>query len=71
MKKVTKFFPLYPAPFYGRGYEKQKRPELVICLFELQNMFTKILVWPFKSGKWKKKEKKNKTLNISRTKSAC
>ena len=26
MEKVTLFFPLHPVPFYGQGYEKQKRP---------------------------------------------
>ena len=25
MKKVTWFFPLHAAPFYGQDYEKQKR----------------------------------------------
>ena len=36
---------------------------LVTCIFELQNMFTKIhfLVWPIESGNWKEKEKKQNT----------
>ena len=39
---------------------KNKSLKLVASLFELQNMFTKInfFVWPFKSGNWKEKEKK-------------
>ena len=39
--------------------KSKKRLELVASLFELQNMFTKIpfLVWGFKSGNWKEKEK--------------
>ena len=37
--------------------------ELVACFFELQNMFIKIqiLVWPFESGNWKEKAKKQNT----------
>ena len=42
MKKITLFFPLHPVPFHGQDYEKQKKPQLVTCLFELKNMFTKI-----------------------------
>ena len=73
MKKITLFFPLHPVPFHGQDYEKQKKPQLVTCLFELKSMFTKInfLVWPFEFGNWKDKEKKNKTLNISKSKTAC
>ena len=64
-------FPLHPVPFFGQDYEKQKMPG--ICLFESQNMFTKIhfLVRPFDSGNWKEKGKKKKTSNISRMKSTC
>ena len=38
--------------------------KIVTCLFELQNMFTKIhfLVWPFESGSWKEKEKKKQNI---------
>ena len=52
--------------------KNEKGLKLATCLFELQNMFTKInfMVRPFESGNWKEKEK-NKTLNISRMKSAC
>ena len=59
MKKITLFFPFDPVLFYGQDYEKQKSLELDTCLFELQNMFTKIhfLVRPFVSGNWKEKEK--------------
>ena len=37
---------------------------LVTCIFELQNMFTKInfLVWPIESGNWKEKEKKKQNI---------
>ena len=40
--------------------KNKKVLELVICFFELQNMFTKnrFLVRPFESGNWKEKEKK-------------
>ena len=48
--------------------KNEKGLELVTCIFELKNMFTKIdfLVWPIKSGNWKEKEKKQNTeyLNI-------
>ena len=39
---------------------KEKGLKLVNCLFELQNMFTKInyLVLPFEYKNWKEKEKK-------------
>ena len=62
MKKITLFFALCPVLFYGKDYEKQKKTQLVTCLFELKNIFTKInfLVRPFESGKWKDKGKKAK-----------
>ena len=43
--------------------KNKKGLELVTCLFELQNMFAKIhfFVWPFESGNWKEKEKKQNT----------
>ena len=39
--------------------ENKKGLELVTCLFDAQNMFTKIqfLVRPFESGNWKEKER--------------
>ena len=60
MKKVTWFFPLHPATFYGQSFEKQKCLELVTSLFELQDMLTKIpfLVLPFESGNCGKRREK-------------
>ena len=49
MNKVTWFFPLQPVTFYGQNFEKRECLELVISLFQLQDMLTKIafLVLPF------------------------
>ena len=43
--------------------KNKKGLELVTCIFELQNMFTKInfLVWPIECGNWKEKKKKQNT----------
>ena len=43
--------------------KNKKGLKLVTCIFELQNMFTKIhfLVWPNESGNWKEKGKKQNT----------
>ena len=62
MKKITLFFALCPVLFYGKDYEKQKKTQLVNCLFELKNIFTKInfLVRSPEFGNWKEKEKKAK-----------
>ena len=62
MKKITLFFALCPVLFYGKDYEKQKKTQLVTCLFKLKNIFTKInfLVRPLEFGNWKDKEKKAK-----------
>ena len=56
-------FFLHPVPPYGEIMKTKKGLELVTCLFELQNMFTKIhfLVRHFESGNWKEKEKKQNT----------
>ena len=42
--------------------KNKKGLELVTCIFELQNMFTKIyfFVWSNESGNWKEKEKNKK-----------
>ena len=62
MKKVTWFFLLHPVTFYGQNLEKQKCLELIIILFELQDMLTKIpfLVLAFESGNCGKRRKKKR-----------
>ena len=61
MKKVTWFFLLHPVPFYGQDYEKQTSPGTTYLSLWVANMFKKInfLVWPFESGNWEGKKKKN------------
>ena len=53
---VTWFFLLHPVTFYGQNFENQK------CLFELQDMFTKMF-WScplnLKTGKRRKKATKD------------
>ena len=73
MKKVTWFFPLHPVPFYGQDYEKQKRHgnsylSLWVAKHVYKNSFFGPVLW---ICKLERKGKKNKTLKISRTKSAC
>ena len=73
MKKVTWFFPFHPVPFYGQDYEKQERPGtsylyLWVAKHAYKNSFFGLAHWIWKL---ERKEKENKTLNISRTKSAC
>ena len=60
MKKVTLFFLCTQSLFMDKIMKNKTVLELVICFFELQNMFTKIhfLVEPFESGNLKEKEKK-------------
>ena len=62
MKKITLFFALCPVLFYGKDYEKQKKTQLVTCLFELKNIFTKLIFWSgplnLETGK-KRKTKRN------------
>ena len=61
MKKVTWFFLLHPAPFYGQDYEKQTSPGTTYLSLWVVNMFKKInfLVRPFESGNWEGKKKKH------------
>ena len=71
MEKVTWFFPLCPVPFYEQDYEKQKRPgtsylSLWVPKHGCKNFGLALWIWKLETEK-----KKNKTLNISRTKSAC
>ena len=43
MPWLTQFFLLYPVPFYGQNYEKQKGPGTSYqSFFRLKNMFRKI-----------------------------
>ena len=53
----------------GKTVKNEKGLEVVTCIFDFQNMFTKIQ--KTKNLETGKKKKKNKILNISRTKSAC
>ena len=73
MEKVTWFFPLHPVSFYGKDYEKQKRPGTSYPSFWVVKHVNKNSLFILALWIWKleRKEKNKKTLNISRTKSAC
>ena len=62
-----------PIPFYEQDYEKQKRSEtsylsLLVVKHVHKNSLVGLAHWIWKL---ERKGKNNKTLNISRTKSAC